>query len=132
MTTDPRTNIHRHAIPAAARIKLRLATRYELDAMRAEDEHRLEEAERLTAQADRLRREAAERIEETAQPSRNAIIEEPTHCPQCGSDDLGVYAATPEREDEADLVGCERCAWEAPLTYEGQLARVEAHGWDAL
>jgi hypothetical protein len=55
-----------------------------------------------------------------------AIIEEPGTCPDCGSDDLGVCCATPEREDEADLVACEKCRWQAALTPEGAVAlRVE-------
>lgn len=51
-----------------------------------------------------------------------AIIDEPTNCPQCGSDDLGVHCATVQREDEADIVECEACHWTAPLTPEGRSA----------
>jgi hypothetical protein len=44
---------------------------------------------------------------------------EPSACPKCGSTDTGVFAATVDREDEADLVECEDCHWLAPLTIEG-------------
>jgi hypothetical protein len=54
------------------------------------------------------------------------IITEPTVCPVCGSDDLGVFAATEQREDEADLVTCEDCHWGAALTAEGAANMVEA------
>lgn len=54
-----------------------------------------------------------------------AVITEPGCCPECGSDDLGVFAATPEREDEADIVECERCHWDAALTSAGAAALVE-------
>jgi uncharacterized metal-binding protein (TIGR02443 family) len=47
----------------------------------------------------------------------NTIIEEPTNCPACGSDDLGVFTA--HEEDAADLVECEKCHWIASLTQEG-------------
>jgi hypothetical protein len=47
-------------------------------------------------------------------------IPEPSHCPLCSSDDLAVYAADETREDEADLVACEACKWEAALTPEGR------------
>lgn len=48
-----------------------------------------------------------------------ALGREPKHCPSCGSDDLGVFAASEDREDEADLVACERCRWQAAITPEG-------------
>jgi hypothetical protein len=43
-------------------------------------------------------------------------------CPKCGSEDLAVYAASEEREDEADLVECPEsgCKWKAALTPEGE------------
>jgi hypothetical protein len=47
-------------------------------------------------------------------------IPEPSHCPLCGSDDLAVFAADETREDEADLVSCENCDWQAALTLEGR------------
>lgn len=54
-----------------------------------------------------------------------AIITEPDTCPACGSDDLGVFAATAEREDCADIVECEACGFAAALTAEG-LAELSA------
>lgn len=55
-----------------------------------------------------------------------AVIVEPKSCPECGSNDLGVCTADyVNREDEADIVSCERCHWDAPLTSDGATALLE-------
>jgi hypothetical protein len=52
--------------------------------------------------------------------TRSVLDAEPTTCPLCGSDDLGVFTADADtREDEADIVECEACKWTAGLTPEG-------------
>jgi hypothetical protein len=62
-------------------------------------------------------------------PVAQTIIDEPTNCPMCGSDDLGVCTADvddPLGDDEADIVACENCHWEAPLSERGAQCLAEA------
>jgi hypothetical protein len=50
------------------------------------------------------------------------IITEPTECPECGSEDLGVCCAFEDREDHADIVACENCSFQAPLSIAGRVS----------
>jgi hypothetical protein len=57
---------------------------------------------------------------------RTPLEAEPKTCPLCDGDDLAVFAADDDREDEADLVECNACHWTAGLTPEG-VAELNAH-----
>jgi len=60
------------------------------------------------------------------EPASLIVEPEPEVCPICNHDEVSVWAASDEREDEADLVGCSECGWEAALTPEGAQARAGA------
>lgn len=49
----------------------------------------------------------------------------PDTCPKCGSEDVAVFAASEDREDEADLTECNACRWTAALTPYGVASLAE-------
>lgn len=60
-------------------------------------------------------------------PTDVAVV--PT-CPRCGSDDLGVFAASEDREDMPDLFECERCGFSGVTSEyaEHEVAEAMARG----